>query len=521
MMKNNTGMVYLIGAGPGAEELITIRGAALLKEAEVLLYDRLASPEFLLQVPEICEKIYVGKREGNHSVSQEKINELLVEKAKEGKTVVRLKGGDPFVFGRGGEEILALEKENIPYEVVPGITSAIGALEMAGIPVTHREEARSFHVITGHTAKEQEPERFCQYGKLEGTLIFLMGVGNLPLIREQLLKAGKDKDTPAAIVEQGTCIRQRRIDGTLETIVEEAEENQVKPPAILVVGKVAACHMVSETRPLSGRKIAVTGTAAMTEKLEKKLKDLGAFVYSASYLKVVPTDILRKEMPDWSAFSWLVFTSGNGVKQFFEQIRELQIDVRELSHFQYAVIGRGTADMLWQYGIHADYIPKQYTVEELAKGLSQRLCREEKVLVLRAKEGSKDLPKIFREQEVSFEDLGIYETIADKDMAEQLWQQRDILDTVTFASSSGVKAFFAAKPMSENVSEEKGFPKRLICIGRKTEEALRENLPPEEWKRIRTAKEYTAEGLIETLLAEQDNGNDAFSRSKTEAEERI
>lgn len=503
-MKDKTGTVCLVGAGPGDEELITLRGSRILAEAEVLLYDRLASPRLLSGVPEGCEKIFVGKREGNHSASQEEINALLVKKAKEGKRVVRLKGGDSFVFGRGGEEILALEEENIPYQVVPGITSAIAALETAGIPVTHRMEARSFHVITGHTALENEKERFLQYGKLEGTLIFLMGVGNLPEIVKQLLKGGKSPDTPAAIVEQGTCIRQRRIDGVLGNIEEKAEEWGVKPPAVLAVGQAAACHMISENLPLSGRRIGVTGTAAMTGKLEKGLKDMGALVYSAPYLKIAPTEALKKRKPDWKSFSWLVFTSANGVNQFFCQIKEMNLDIRALSHLKYAVIGRGTADALWQYGIRADYMPLCYTVEELAKGLAKELLKEDRVLVLRAKEASGDIHKIWQEQEVTYEDLGIYETAVDEDMAGQLWQQADILDTITFASASGVKAFFSAgKNCSEG--EEGGYgqkegnalPGTMICIGQKTEETLKEYVPAALWGRIKTATEYTVTGLIQ------------------------
>lgn len=494
---NKTGMVYLVGAGPGDEELITLRGNRLLAEAEVLLYDRLASPRLLSKVSETCEKIFVGKREGNHSVSQEKINALLVQKAREGKRVVRLKGGDSFVFGRGGEEILALEKENIPYEVVPGVTSAIAALEASGIPVTHRREARSFHVITGHTALENEEERFLQYGKMEGTLIFLMGVGNLPVIAEQLLKGGKSPDTPAAIVEQGTCIRQRRIDATLGNIVERAKECKVKPPAILAVGQTAACHMVSQNRPLSGRRIGVTGTAVITEKLEKGLKDMGALVYSAPYLKIVPTGILKERMPDWKTFSWLVFTSANGVNQFFGQMKEMNLDVRTLSHLKYAVIGRGTADALREYGIFADYVPLCYTVEELARGLGKELVKEDRVLMLRAKEASGDIHKIWQERQVEYEDLGIYETAADVEMAEQLWQHMDALDTITFASASGVKAFFTAKRHCEDKGEKRELPRNIICIGPRTEETLREYLPKETFDRIKTAGEYTVSGLIQ------------------------
>lgn len=509
-MKDKIGTVCLVGAGPGDEELITLRGSRILAEAEVLLYDRLASPRLLSRAPSGCEKIFVGKREENHSVSQEEINALLVRKAKEGKRVVRLKGGDSFVFGRGGEEILALEAEKIPYQVVPGITSAIAALEAAGIPVTNRMEARSFHVITGHTAPENEnapeneKERFLQYGKLEGTLIFLMGVGNLPEIVRQLLKGGKSPDTPAAIVEQGTCIRQRRIDGVLGNIVEKAEEWGVKPPAVLAVGQTAACHMVSENLPLSGRRIGVTGTAAITGKLEKGLKDMGALVYSAPYLKIMPTETLKKRRPDWKSFSWLVFTSANGVNQFFRQIKEMNLDIRALSHLKYAVVGRGTADALWQYGIRADYMPLRYTVEELAKGLAKELLKEDRVLVLRAKEASGDIHEIWREQGVIYEDLGIYETAVEEDMAEQLWQQIDILDTITFASASGVKAFFSA---GRNRSKGEGriygqkerisLPAAMICIGQKTEETLKEYVPAALWGRIKTAAEYTVSGLIQ------------------------
>lgn len=492
----NKGMVYLVGAGPGDEELITLRGNRLLAEAEVLLYDRLASSRFLSRAPEACEKIFVGKREGNHSVSQEEINALLVRKAKEGKRVVRLKGGDSFVFGRGGEEILALEQENIPYEVVPGITSAIAALEAAGIPVTHRMEARSFHVITGHTASENEEERFLQYGKLEGTLIFLMGVGNLPVIVKQLLKGGKSPDTSAAVVEQGTCIGQKRIDGVLGNIAERARECKVKPPAILAVGQVAACHMVSENRPLSGRRIGVTGTAVMTQKLEKGLKDMGAWVYSAPYLKIVPTAVLKERMPDWKAFSWLVFTSVNGVNQFFYQIKEMNLDIRTLSHLKYAVIGSGTADALWQYGIRADYMPLCYTAEELAKGLVKELVKGDRVLALRAREASGGIHKIWQELQVDYEDLGIYETVAQEETAEQLWQHIDVLDTITFASASGVKAFFTAKQHCEDKSEKRELPRSIICIGQKTEETLREYLPREAFDKIKTAGEYTVPGLI-------------------------
>lgn len=492
-MQENKGKVFLIGAGPGDCGLITKRGSELLKTAEVLLYDRLANPMFLQEVPVNCERILVGKREGEHTASQEEINRLLVQKAKEGKRVIRLKGGDAFVFGRGGEEILALEEEKIPYEVIPGVTSAIAALETAGIPVTHRKTARSFHVITGHTAEELEEERFTEYAALEGTLIFLMGIGNLEKIAELLLTFGKAPDTPAAIVEQGTTVRQRRIDGTLGTIAERARKEKAKAPAIFVVGETASCHMTSENMPLSRCRIGVTGTPHLVEELQAALRELGAQVFGAPFLQIVPTDILAKKKPDWKTIDWLVFTSANGVRQFFEQIHTERVDVRALGHIRYAVIGQGTAEALWQYGIIADYMPSCYTVRELAAGLAKKIGKGEKVCILRAKEGSPDIGKVWEREGIDYEDLAIYETRVDSSVAELLWQQVPILDYITFASASGVRGFFGEKKGREMVS---AVP---VCIGNKTEEALRGEVSEQERKRIATAKVHTIEGMVQKI----------------------
>ena len=492
------GKVYFIGAGPGDGGLITKRGGELLKTAEVLLYDRLANPALLSEVSDSCQCIPVGKREGEHTASQEEINELLLQKAGEGWRVVRLKGGDPFVFGRGGEEILALEKAGIPYEVIPGVTSAVGALETAGIPVTHRGMARSFHVITGHTAEEGIPDQFAQYAKLEGTLIFLMGIGNLEKITEQLLRYGKEPNTPAAIVEQGTTIRQRRIDGTLGTILETARRERVQAPAVLVVGEVAACHMLSENLPLAQCRIGVTGTAHMVEELEPALRELGAWVYGAPYLRIEPTDALSRRMPDWENIRWLVFTSANGVKQFFEQIHGLQMDVRAFSHMKYAVIGQGTADTLWKYGIKADYMPSGFTVRELAEGLAKELAQGERVCVLRAKEGSADLVKVWKEEKIEYEDIAIYETKVDESIVELLRQQVPVLDYLTFASASGVHGFFADE--KESFLKENGFMGTVVCIGRQTKEALTERMQADEQEKIVVAGTHTAEGMIEEIL---------------------
>lgn len=500
-MQENKGKVFFIGAGPGDGGLITKRGSELLKTAEVLLYDRLANPMFLLDVPDFCERILVGKREGKHTVSQEEINTLLLQKAKEGKRVVRLKGGDSFVFGRGGEEILALEAEKIPYEVIPGVTSAIGALETAGIPVTHRNEARSFHVITGHTAEEPEDfykgkkeERFKAYAGLDGTLVFLMGIGNLEQIVKQLLAAGKDANTPVSIVEQGTTIRQRRIDGTLGTIVEIAGKEQAKPPAVFVVGKVASYRMTSDDMPLSKCKIGVTGTPHMVENLQNALRELGARVFGAPFLQIVPTDTLQKRKPEWEKTDWIVFTSANGVHQFFEQIRALHVDVRTLGHIQYAVIGQGTAEALWKYGITADYMPDCYTVKDLATGLAKRIKKGEKVCILRAKDGSEDFEKVWKQEEIAYEDLAIYETKVEQSIVELLWEQVPVLDYITFASASGVRGFFAGKSNMDNMSAS------LVCIGNKTEEALRIEVSQTEHGKIAAAEVHTTEGIVQKIM---------------------
>ncbi|MCI8326454.1 MAG: uroporphyrinogen-III C-methyltransferase [Lachnospiraceae bacterium] len=503
-MRRDRGKVYLIGAGPGDTGLLSVRGAELLGQAEVLLYDRLINPMLLLEVPETCEKILVGKREGAHQCIQEKINSLLRKKSLEGKRVVRLKGGDPFVFGRGGEEILALEKEGIPYEVVPGITSSIAVPALAGIPVTHRKVARSFHVITGHTAEQGITEQLEQYASLDGTLVFLMGVGNLQEIVRQLLEHGKPADTPVSIVERGSTIYQRRIDGTLDTILELSRLEAVRPPAVFVVGKVSAYHMQSERLPLAGCRIGVTGTSHIVKKLERALKELGANVFVAPHLKIVPTDTLknrwRKENLMWRTVHWLVFTSANGVQQFFKQIRELGMDRRMLGHLKYAVIGEGTKKALWEYGIRADYIPKDYTVKELAVGLMKELKAGEHICVLRAKNGSKELEKVWDKAGIPYEDLSIYQAKVEENIVELLWESVSVLDYLVFASAFGVQGFLEKKEFLYKRKLWEEFQGTMVSIGDQTKKVLREMLPKTK-KKIVVADCHTVEGIVQKILA--------------------
>lgn len=488
--KTAYGTVYLVGAGPGDTGFLTVRGKQLLQSAEVVLYDRLANPALLQEIPDDCLEVYVGKRDGAHSMTQEDINALLIGYAKEGKTVVRLKGGDPFVFGRGGEEALALDVEGIPYEIVPGVTSAIGALAAAGIPVTHRGVAESFHVITGHTKEDLLPEQLTSYASLSGTLVFLMGVGHLQEIADGLMQAGKRADCPAAVVQQGTTVFQRRIDGTLETIAAIAKERHIMPPAILVVGETAAMHLQSIRMPLAGCRIAVTGTKELVKKQSSLLCAQGA--------QVLPVPSLRIEKRKWDRrmterilkAEWLVFTSANGVRTFFELLQKVRIDCRSFGSTKFAVIGKGTGEVLKAHGIYADYVPETYTVEALARGLVQRLNGCLQICVLRAAHGSKRLNEILDAAGISYADIAVYDTVpADNgQLLQECKKALPILDYVTFSSASGVHVF------AESMGEQIPFYGKYVCIGEQTADALRKLQICEE-SRILVAEQADSESL--------------------------
>jgi len=464
--------VYLVGSGPGDEELLSVKAKNLISQADVIVYDNLANPMMLLECKKDCQKIFVGKVPNHHSKTQEEINAILIDLAKSGiEKIVRLKGGDPFVFGRGGEEVLALEKENINYQLVPGITSAISVLELAGIPVTHRQDARSFHVITGHTAQndESDTKRFYEYAKLSGTLVFLMGIKNLPLIVAQLLEGGKDAKTPVSIVENGSTVLQRRIDGTLDTILEIAQKENAKNPAIIVVGKTASFEMQCKTLPLFDKRVCVTGTKAFIQKNSKKYKDDGAIVFSAPIIDTKIDEKAFEKIPDFSKIEWLIFTSSNGVRFFFDYLSKSKIDFRKLSSIKFATVGNGTADCLAEYGFNADFIPsKEFNVENLAKEFVEKISPSKKVVILRAEEGSKEINKIFTENKIDFVDIPIYSTLKNDFVLEVLENYVSSFDIITFSSSSGVKAFFEIPNVLSNLKKDVKF----VCLGKKTQETL-------------------------------------------------
>jgi uroporphyrinogen III methyltransferase/synthase len=495
-MDNTVGTVSLVGAGPGAPDLISVRGIFCLRHAEVLLYDRLAGEALLKEAPADCEKINVGKRVGAHAMKQEEINALLVEKALTGKYVVRLKGGDPFVFGRGGEEVQALTEAGISYELVPGISSCIAVPELAGIPVTHREVARSFHVITGHTAKDEERD-YARYAQLSGTLVFLMGIGNLKQITAGLQSGGMSASTPVSIVENGALPTQRRVDGKLADIVERAEREKIQPPAIVVVGACAGYYMRCEAgqgqknRPYT---IGVTGSAHIVEKLCGLLKAQGISCEGFSTTGICDTEILNEKQPDWSHLDWAVFTSSNGVHRFFGQLQKLHIDRRVLAGVQYAVVGAETAKTLAGYGIFADFIPTRADAGTLGRELAAQLSVGNVALFTALEADGALAQEILKNSALRVCTYPIYKLTANEDQVEAFWAGYPHLDGVVCTSAGGVA-------LLKRVLPEGALP-TFYCIGEKTRVALTEWLSGTD-ARILRAPDNSAQGLAELIAAER------------------
>ncbi|WP_028841233.1 uroporphyrinogen-III C-methyltransferase [Thermodesulfobacterium hveragerdense] len=493
------GKVYLVGAGPGDPHLFTLKGKRILEQAEVVVYDYLANPKLLSFCKEEAEKIYVGKKGGEHTLPQEEINKLLVKKAKEGKKVVRLKGGDPFLFGRGGEELEELVKEGIPFEVVPGITSAIAVPAYAGIPVTHRDYTSTLAIITGHEA-EGKPESKIDFKALAklGTLVFLMGVKNLKYIVENLIKEGKDPKTPVALIQWGTLPKQKVVTGCLENIVAEVERVGLKPPAIIVVGEVVKLRPQFnwfERKPLFGKRIAVTRTREQASKLSSLLEELGAEVVELPLIKVVPvynTEFLER----LTLYDWLVFTSENGVRFFIKALLETERDLRALKDLKIAVIGKATAEALEGWGIKADLIPeKNFTQEGLLEAFSKIPMKGKKVLIARAKEARDVLPKGLEELGAIVDIVSIYQTVLPEETKNAFKEElKQGVDVITFTSSSTVKNFFRLLLELEQEGDLKNT--LFASIGPITsQELIKHGVTPQI-----EAKEYTIPGLVEAIL---------------------
>jgi uroporphyrinogen III methyltransferase/synthase len=496
------GLVSLIGAGPGDPGLLTVRGAEALAAADVVVYDHLANPALLDRARPDAERVYVGKTAGSHTLSQEEISALLLERAEAGRRVARLKGGDPFVFGRGGEEALALVEAGVLFEVIPGVTSAVAAPAYAGIPVTHRGLASSFAVITGHEdpGKEESAVDWARLATAVDTLVFLMGVGNLPLIVERLVAHGRPVETPVALVRWGTLPNQETVTGTLADIVEKARAANLGPPAVTVVGRVAKLHETLrwfETRPLSGQRVLVTRTREQASALSARLRSRGAEVVELPTIQVAPPEDwapLDRAITSLADCDWLVFTSVNGVRFFWERLTGANMDARALSGARLAAIGPATAAELKACGLQPDYVPQDYVAEAVAAGLQD--IRGQRVLLPRADIARPALAELLRQRGAKVTEIAAYRTLRPAVVADDLRPLLDRVTVATFTSSSTVRNL-AAMAQDAGVQLARALDQAAIaCIGPITAHTARElGLPVHI-----TAEQYTIDGLVEALI---------------------
>jgi uroporphyrinogen III methyltransferase/synthase len=445
------GKVFLVGAGPGDPGLITVKGLECIRIADVLIYDFLATPELLKHARKDAQVIYVGKKGGDHTLSQDGINSLIVQKAKEGFTVTRLKGGDPFVFGRGGEEAEVLVENGIAFEIVPGVTSAISAPAYAGIPLTHRDFTATVAFVTGHEDPEKAGSNidWAALAKI-GTLVFLMGVKNLPQITKNLMEQGKNPATPAALVRWGTKPEQQTLVGTLENIAQKAADQGLKPPAIFIVGEVVGLREKLnwfETRPLFGRRIVVTRSREQASDLVKSLSALGAECLEIPAIEITnPPDFapLDEAIARLSTYQWLVFTSVNAVDRFFARVFEKGLDARALGNAKIAAIGPATAARLKNFGLVTDVIPKTYQAESVVEAFKDKNMKGLRILLPRALEARPVLPVELKKMGATVDEVAVYKTVAaDSQLKDELMEslKNGQVDMVTFTSSSTVTRF--------------------------------------------------------------------------------
>ena len=500
------GKVYLIGAGPGDYRLLTLKACDCLKQADTVVYDRLADARILQYAPQDAEYIYVGKASSQHTMTQDKICQLLVDLAKEGKTVVRLKGGDPFVFGRGGEEALLLQENDLPFEIVPGVTSAISVPAYAGIPVTHRGIAASFAVVTGHEdpTKDNSDINWQQLATATDTVVFLMGVANLPKITAKLMENGRSGDTPVAIIRWGTKAQQQVWTSTVAEAAEMAKREQIKPPCIFLVGNVVklreklAWFDNPQLKPLFGKRILVTRSRAQASRLTAGLEDLGADCLEAPAIRIQPPAdnyaALDKAIGSLADFDWIIYTSANGVEHFFSRLSEAGLDSRSLCGKKICAIGSATAQALEKHGIKADIVPKEYRAEGILSAMYGKLKEGDKVLLPRAAEARSILPEELKRQGADVVVATAYETVAGEADGMALSEElaNGSIDAVTFTSSSTVKNLL--KLLGDNAPELLKNVK-IAAIGPITAETCKKN----GLQVTVQAQEYTIDGLIQAV----------------------
>ena len=496
------GKVYIIGAGPGDPGLITLRGAACIREADVIIYDHLVSPEILFHAGEKALRIYAGKQGGDHTLSQEEINRRLVEEAGQGNIVARLKGGDPFIFGRGGEEAEVLREAGIPFEIIPGVTSAVAVPAYAGIPLTHRDHTSTVAFVTGH----EDPTK----GKSDidwealagiGTLVFLMGVKNLPAIAENLIRCGKPAETPAALIRRGTTPDQETLTGTLADIAGRAAERGFAPPAILVVGGVVGLRETMnwfETKPLFGRGIVVTRPEAQAEGLSELLRTQGARVIPFPVIRIAEPESwgpLDQALDELETYSWIVFTSANGVSSFFRRLRERGRDIRELKGIRIATIGPATAAAVGARGIRVDLVPEEFISEGIVRAFAGADLRGCRVLLPRAEEARDVIPEGLAEMGAKVDVVTAYRTVrSDREAAEILsLLDGEKVDVITFTSPSTVAHFLGIMGSGFRLPTRV----RIACIGPVTAAAVRNAGLTVDILQER----YTIPGLVDAIAA--------------------
>ena len=490
MTDKMTGKVWLVGAGPSDPGLFTLKGREVLEHADVVVYDALVGQSILNMIPSEAKRIHVGKRASRHTMPQEEISRILVKEAQEGKRVVRLKGGDPFLFGRGGEELELLCEYGIPYEVVPGVTSAISVPAYQGIPVTHRDFCSSLHIITGHKKNETkkqtdadesgQPEDaeynidFEALVRTRGTLVFLMGVSSLGDICRGLLAHGMDADMPASILQKGTTAAQKRIVATVSTLEEEVKRQGIETPAIIVVGKVCALaerFAWYEKLPLAGKKILVTRPKELISTMAKKLREQGAEVLELPAIRTVPirpNEILSECFDRISEYDWIVFTSPTGVRIFFDEMKDRKKDLRALSGARFAVIGSGTGKALEERGFFADLMPEIYDGQALGRELAKACRPGERILVPRAATGNRELiDELKKVENIKIDDVATYATRYESQelIDERAEFENGNIDYAVFTSASTVRGFAQAAAGLD-------FHKvRAVCIGKQTKAA--------------------------------------------------
>ena len=497
------GRVYLVGAGPGDPGLITVKGTECLRCADVVIYDYLANKRLLNYCTEEAEMIYVGKRSGDAPNLQEYINSLLIQHAKEGKTVVRLKGGDPVIFGRGGEEALALASEGIEYEIIPGVTSATAVPAYAGIPITHRDFASSLAIVTGHeTTSKGQPT--LPWKSLAGihTVVFLMGVKNLDTNMLMLIDAGRDPETPAALISWGTYSKQRTVTGKVADIAQKVRDAKIKPPSIAVVGEVIKFRENMnwfETKPLFGRKIIVTRSRTQSSELVRRIEDLGGEAIEFPTIEIAPPTSYRKldsAIVSLDKYEWLVFTSVNGVKYFFARLFERGQDNRSLHSIKLAAIGEQTAGAIEKRGFKVDLVPEEFIAEGLVRSFSKVDIKGKRILIPRVKKAREILPDGLRNLGAEVDVVPAYE--AHQPSPKTLEPAKELIDSggidvITFASSSTARNFFEIMG-KDFVQKNKSI---IACIGPITARTVESfGLEPQI-----VCEKYTIEELAKDIAA--------------------